>query len=262
LVLAMKLLNHWYCNFLKSLMMSVLIAIPVAASGFEVPARTAIPIIFSHTLDSRKAKVGDAVNAKTTQVVTLPSGEEIPKNSSVLGHVIASEGIAHGTSASKLAVRFDSIIVKKQSIPVRVFVRVLASPNESYAAMGPTPYVGSDYLETTTLIGGDYFYLVDKHLYAPNGKVVGESRGNGVFARLASSACSERGGGDCCAGTDTVQSLGIYSPSACGLYGFGDTEMTAAGDADPSGIFTLESSDSFVRIWGRSTALLQVVGHI
>jgi len=258
----MKHLNYSYRNFFKSLIMSVLIAIPVAASGLEVPARTAIPIIFSHTLDSRKAKVGDAVNAKTLQVVRLPSGEEISKHSSVLGHVIAVNAVAQGTSSSKLAVQFDSIVVEKQSIPVRVFVRALASPNESYEAMGPTPSVGSDVLETTALIGGDYFYLVDKHLYSPNGKVVGENRGNGVFARLASSACSERGGGDCCAGTDTVQSLGIYSPTACGLYGFGDTEMTDAGDANQSGIFTLESSDSFVRIWGRSTALLQVVGHI
>lgn len=239
-----------------------------AASGFAsaanivIPAQTTIPIIFSHTVDSRRANPGDAVTATTLQVIELPSGQSIPKNSIVLGRIVDVQASAKNGSNSRLSIQFESIRVKNETIQIRVFVRALASPNESYDATHPTGPVGGDVLDTTTLIGGDYVYLSDKHLYSPGGDVLGESRNNGIFARLVPSAYHNRYGTFLCGGTDTVQSLAIYSTSACGPYGLGDTYMTAAGDADLSGVFTLESPKSFVRIYGLSTALLQVIGYV
>jgi hypothetical protein len=248
---------------LPFLVIAVVMSPPVSGSTtIVIPEQTAIPIIFSHTIDSRKAKRGDAVTAKTLQVVELRSGREIPKNSIVLGHVVEVQSPRKKGSSSRLSIQFESITAKNETIPIRVSVRALASRNDSYDATTPTGPVGADVLETTTLIGGDYLYVSDKHLYSPGGGVIGENRKNGLFGRLRPAEYHGRHTNVLCGGTDTVQSLAIYSASACGLYGFSDTYMTEAGDEDLSGTFTLECSNAFVRIDGLSTALLQVIGSI
>src|ERR1700733_194334 len=45
---------------------------------------TAIPAIFSHSIDSSKAKAGDTVIAKTIQVVKLADGTQVPKGSVII----------------------------------------------------------------------------------------------------------------------------------------------------------------------------------
>ena len=140
-----------------------------SAANIVIPAQTTIPIIFSHTVDSRKANPGDTVTAKTLQVIELPSGRAIPKNSIVLGRIVDVQPSAKNGSNSRLSIQFESIRVKNETIQIRVSVRALASPNESYDATHPTGPVDGDVLDTTTLIGGDYFYLSDKHLYSPGG---------------------------------------------------------------------------------------------
>ena len=59
-----------------------------AARAITLPGETAIPVIFTHTIDSGKAKAGDVVTAKTMQVVVLPNGEQLAKGSLVTGHVV------------------------------------------------------------------------------------------------------------------------------------------------------------------------------
>jgi len=252
----MKTINHYLANSLKVLIISFVCSFAASGASLDVPAKTAIPVVFTHTVDSRKAKAGDAVTAKTMQIVRLPSGQEIPRNSELIGHVVEVEPVAHNSSPAKLSVQFESVVVNKQSFPIRVFVRAMAAPNESYDAMHPTGPVGADVPETINLIGGDYTYIEDKHVYGPNDEIVGDRKGEANFARLV--GCGERGGSACCEASSTSQSVGIYSPSACGLYGFYDVYMTNTGETDRPGIFTLETTRSFVRIYGRSTALLQV----
>lgn len=55
-----------------------------------LPTSTAIPLRFTHTTDAGKAKPGDAVVAKTIQIVRLPEGQVLPKGASVVGHVVES----------------------------------------------------------------------------------------------------------------------------------------------------------------------------
>jgi hypothetical protein len=246
----MRIPNSFAFRTLGILIIALVCVPPVLAANLQVPAGTALPVVFNHTVDSRKAKSGDAVSAKTMQIVRLPGGQEIPRGSLLTGHVVEVEPVAQDSSPSKLAVQFESIVVNKESLPIHVFVRALAAPNESYDAMHPTGPVGADVLETITLIGGAYTYIADKHLYAGDDEIVGDRHGDDNFARMTGSSC----GGS----SATPQSVSIFSPSACGLYGFYDVHMTTTGDTDRPGVFTLESSRSFVRIYGRSTALLQV----
>ena len=159
----MKNINQCLADAFKLLIITLVCSYPALASGIDIPANTAIPVVFTHTLDSRKGKTGDIVSAKTMQVVKLPDGQEIPKNSELLGHVVEVEPEAHDSSPARLAVRFESLRIDNQTLPIRVFVRAMAAPNESYDAMHATGPVGADVPETVNLIGGNYTYIEDKH---------------------------------------------------------------------------------------------------
>ena len=67
-------------------------------------------------------------------------------------------------------------------------------------------------------------------IQSEDGDTIGYNRKNGVFARLIASGS--------CSGTDTEQSIGIFSPDACGAYGFGGDYLADTG-RDGSGTFTL-----------------------
>jgi hypothetical protein len=97
------------------------------------------------------------------------------------------------------------------------------------------------------LIGGAHYSPIAKRVTdGPDDDIVGYNKRQGVFARLLP-------GGAGCEGTQTEQSVAIFSPDACGLYGFVGDRLTAR-----DGIFRLESTRRTVDIRGGSAALLQV----
>src|ERR1700733_4984585 len=56
--------------------------------ALTIPADTAIPVVFTKTVNAAKAKAGDPITAKTIQAVRLPDGENIPKGSRLTGHIV------------------------------------------------------------------------------------------------------------------------------------------------------------------------------
>ena len=61
-----------------------------------------------------------------------------------------------------------------------------------------------------------------------------------------------------CDGTDTLQSVGVFASSACGVYGLPDITIEASG-GDVSGAIKFLSTKRNVKIASGSAALLQVV---
>jgi hypothetical protein len=84
-----------------------------------------------------------------------------------------------------------------------------------------------------------------------DGDVVAYSRHGGVYAHLIASAG--------CDGSDVEVSVGIYSASACGLYGFDRTSAEETGSLAQPSTLTLVSTHGSPKIWKDSTALLEVL---
>ncbi len=59
--------------------------------------------------DSKKLKVGDAVDLKTTASLDLQNGSIIPKGAKIIGHVTESKSKSKGDSESSLGIVFDKI---------------------------------------------------------------------------------------------------------------------------------------------------------
>ena len=220
-----------------------------------LPQSTAIPVRFEHSVDTKKAKVGDQVTAKTMQVIALPGDVNVPKGALVIGHVVALEAFhfdqtpyAH-QKPSMLSIHFDKLLRGDAAIPVNLSVRAIASTIDSRVATYPHITDDTDHVGMMILIGGTTFSPLDKMIQSADGDAIGYNRKNGVFARLIASGS--------CGGTDTEQSIAIFSPDACGAYGFGGDYLADSG-RDGSGTFTLGLRGHSVKLYAGSTALLEV----
>ncbi len=229
-----------------------------------LPASTAIPIYFTHNVDAGKAQPGAEVVAKTLQVVMLPGGRSIAKGTVVIGHVTEARGYhfdstpyAHQMS-SYLSIHFDRIQAGGSVVPVNLTVRALADSFESDAAERPHFLDDTDHLGTMIWIGGGEFSPLDHTIKDDDGDAIGYNRKQGVFARLLPAESTGAGSMIRCDSTDTEQSVAIFSPSACGLYGLVATTMPQNG-SDGSGTFRLESRRHTVTIYSGSAALLEAI---
>jgi hypothetical protein len=106
------------------------------------------------------------------------------------------------------------------------------------------------------LIGGDEFSPFDKTVRDDGGDVIAYNRKAGLFARLSPSDDPNSKSHLNCGSTSTEQSVAIFSPNACGLYGFEGVSMPHAGRGG-SGTFTLVSRGGSIKLYAGSTALLQ-----
>jgi hypothetical protein len=235
---------------------------PASALSQTLPRSTAIPVRFVHTVDANKAKTGDVVSAKTLQVIVLPAGETIAKGAVITGHVVTAQPFhfdpapyAH-QKPSLISIHFDKLQNGDGVIPVSLSVRAIASTIDSEEASRPHYLDETDRVGTIVLIGGAEFTPFDKMIQS-DGDAIGYNRKNGTFAKLAPAGSSGPGQSFHCEGTDSEQSVAIFSPDACGVYGFAGDYLSGNGQ-DGSGTFTLALRGHSVKLDAGSAALLQV----
>lgn len=91
----------------------------------------------SSPVDSKKCKLGDAVNGKTTEAVKSEGKTVIPRGSKLVGHVTQASARAKGEAESSLGIVFDKAILKHgEEIPLNVTIQALASAQSSASAAG------------------------------------------------------------------------------------------------------------------------------
>ncbi|HUI85423.1 MAG TPA: hypothetical protein VL240_14450 [Candidatus Binatia bacterium] len=109
---------------------------PESPSAASAPAaqqattqQAVIPLELTRSLDSRKLKQGDPVQAKTTAELRT-GGTLIPRGAQVLGHVTQASARAKGDPNSTLGIAFDSIALKKGSnVPLKAAIQAVAAPS-------------------------------------------------------------------------------------------------------------------------------------
>ncbi len=92
-----------------------------------------IPVQLTKTVDAKKAKTGDAVDAKVTQDLKAVSGEIVmPKDTKVVGHITEAEARSKEQKESKIGIAFDQAIMKDGSVaslPMSIQA-VIATPSQ------------------------------------------------------------------------------------------------------------------------------------
>jgi hypothetical protein len=223
---------------------------PDAGDELYLPPGTAVPVMIRQTLKSLHARAGDAVDAVTLQEVEVNGTSVLLKGTRVVGHVVESHGILGGIP-SVLAIRFDGIETRGRIVPVHLTLRALADHTSTLDASTPHFYDDRDTVGRFDLVGGDMFLRDDPKVVDHAAEVVGYHLGEGVYGRLRAAAAGELR----CGATRGEESLAVFSPDACGLYGFPGVSAEPA----PGASLTIVSRMHDVRIYAYSAALLQVV---
>jgi len=90
---------------------------------------TAVSAELSKKIDTKDAKAGDQVVAKTTSEGRLADGTRLPKGSKLVGHVTDVQAKSHDNRDSHLAFAFDRAVLKDgREVPVRATMQSLSAP--------------------------------------------------------------------------------------------------------------------------------------
>ncbi len=169
-------------------------------------------------VESKDAKVGDQVFAKTTSETRLADGTKIPKGSRLVGHVTDVQPKSKENRDAHLAFCFDHAVLKDgRDLPLNAMVRTLAAPAELPPPSGDDDLMAGGGVATANSPGGGGGGL------ATNGPG-GAARS---AAGLAGGAVAHGGGGPNAPGRidDTV------SGSAAETGALGTGARTAGGEA-------------------------------
>jgi hypothetical protein len=109
-----------------------------------------IPVELTKTIDAKKAKTGDPVEAKVTQDMKSDNGQVLlPKDTKVVGHVTEAQPRSKEQKESQLAIAFDHAVMKNGgdvSMPMSIQAVISASGpnvgngnNTGYGGTGSSP---------------------------------------------------------------------------------------------------------------------------
>lgn len=252
---------------IRSFVVALLVSAPfaLAQNAIATPAiahlsaKTTFPIVFTRALSAKRAKTGDEILAKTTQVVHLSGGLVLPEGTRIVGHVVSANPFIYDKTPyarqkpSELIIRFDTVEIDSASLPLHVTLRAMATPIAANGAREPKS-TDLDPLGTVTQIGGDLLVPSQKEVVNGQGDVVAYNHHDGVYAHLIAN-------GQCDA-SDKEVSVGIFSPTACGLYGFGNVSAQALGSVSKPSEVVLVSTHDSPKIWKHTAALLEVLPEV
>jgi hypothetical protein len=140
------------CNLCAVLMVSLAVAAsPAQAATQSSMAQSTTPAGKTHgtftveltkTLDSKKAKVGDAVEAKLIAGITLPNGTMVPRGTRVVGHVTEAKARSKSDPESSLGIAFDKFVRSGgEDTPVSGVIQAVApNPDEELSTGGGVGY--------------------------------------------------------------------------------------------------------------------------
>lgn len=107
-------------------------------SAVTLPSGTAVNAELNSSVDSKKAKVGDKVEAHTTEEIKYAGKIIVPKGAKLEGHVTEATARSKGDSGSTLAIQFDKAIAKKgEEISLKVAILAIAAPLPDFSGGAP-----------------------------------------------------------------------------------------------------------------------------
>jgi antigen 43 len=178
----------------------------------------------ANSLDAKKSKPGDQVEARATEDVKQDGKVVLKKGTRLIGHVTQAQARANGQTQSQLGIMFDHAVLKNgQQMPFNASIQALAAAQSATAASADT--------DNITASGG--------------GMAQGSARsGSGLAGGVASTAGATAG-----AASGTVMNTASSVPSAAGgslnsatrsTGAVGGLTSTGRLESNSSGVFGLE----------------------
>jgi len=105
-----------------------------ASDRLRIAAGSVIPAQLTKTVDAKKAKAGDPVEAKVTEDLKATNGQlVVPKDTKILGHITEAQAHTKEQKESQLAIAFDHAVMKSGAdvtLPMSIQA-IIAAPSSS-----------------------------------------------------------------------------------------------------------------------------------
>jgi hypothetical protein len=235
----------------------------------SLPSGLAIPAVLNKSVDSKKAKQGDEVTARTAADV-LDSGKVVvPRNTKLIGHVTEAKAKANGESESTLGIVFDKAVFKNgQSVPLQAGIQALAAPAVSAASStGNDDAMGGGSAPRQSSGGGNATGGVVGAVGSTAGGAVntaGNAVGNaggavGNTAGNVGSTVGSTAGAVGQVGSTTAGATGALSSTSTGVIGMKGLQLNSATSGDAAGS-VITSAGKNVKLDSGSQMVLKVTG--
>lgn len=118
------------------------------AEAPKIAPGSVIPVELTKSIDAKKVKTGDEVDAKVTQDLKAQDGEVVvPKDTKVIGHVTQAQARTKTQKESEIGIAFDHEVMKNGSaVELPMSIQAIIAPptqnagnNSGIASPGPPP---------------------------------------------------------------------------------------------------------------------------
>jgi hypothetical protein len=209
-------------------------------AGVQLNDSTGVSAVLVNSLDAKKCKPGDKIEARTTSDVKENGQVVLKKGSRLHGHVTEAQARSKENGESTLGMAFDSVTLKTgQAVPLHLGVRALAAASsQTSAALGDDQeMIGSG---TSTVGSG----RAGGGLLGGAGGTVGGAAGavGGVAGNAGRAAGGTIGATTHAAGSATgsvggLDAAGHLGSSSSGVFGLeGLTLTSAAGSSTQASV--------------------------
>lgn len=103
---------------------------PASASTTpRIAVGSVIPVQLTKTVDAKKAKTGDQVEARVTQDMKAVNGQTLlTKDTKVVGHIVEDQPRTKEQKESRIAIAFDRVVAKGGDTPLPMSIQAIINP--------------------------------------------------------------------------------------------------------------------------------------
>ena len=214
------------------------------AGSIRIAPGSVIPVELTKTVDAKKAKVGDPVEAKVMQDMKTNTGELIvPKDTKVVGHVTEAQARSKEQKESQMGITFDRATTKDgRDMNLPMSIQAIIGPQTSNPGAANNP--NSDNSAGASPTGASGY---------PGAGGRGTPTGGGSAG--ASPSNPSAGGGEA-SGTPRASSTSAINGNTQGVVGIPDLTLSNAGQASTGSVITSEKKN--VKLESGTMMLLRV----
>jgi hypothetical protein len=108
---------------------SVASASAPAPASDKLAAGTVVSVELSKSLDARKSKANDRIEARTSMDLLMHGQIVIPRNTKIVGHVTEAKAHSKESPNSTVGIAFDRVLMKNgRELPLQAAVQAIARP--------------------------------------------------------------------------------------------------------------------------------------
>lgn len=205
-----------------------------------LPSGTILAADLSKSLDAKKAKEGDKIEAKTATDMLAHGQIVVPRNTKIVGHVTQAKPRSKESPDSMVGITFDRLLLKDgRELPLQLIVQAVARPLQLVSSLPGTP--------------GDTPASGPANMPGPHSSTGGGYGGSGGGSAYPSVANPGGPGGGDDSGSSTGATSTPLSPASRGVVGIKGLSLDAAGPAA-----VISSNTGNVHLEGGTQLILRV----